>query len=585
MSFAMFKRILGTLSILFITLSISCYAEPDQIQLDKSIQQKFDQNITKLEANNTRYIVYFGSINQSELASKNTSASSNKKKLISLKDQKAYVSARLSNILEKLSSKHYHIIQSYKAVPTMVIEASPDTIIEIAKSPYVMKIGLDNNGGKGHLIEAIPQTNIDLVKAVPLSGASVEVAIIDSGLDKDHPDFAGRVASQACFSTDCNTSVEDQNGHGTNVTGILASAGAIAPEGGAPEATLHIVKLLSADNSYDSASQAIEALDYIITDLPNVSVINMSFGSNRLFTDACDNDFSWTQSLSDAVNQLNARGVTLFASSGNEGDDMAITAPACLNNVIAVGAVWDAGISRYNDFCNDPSPVQGEITCFSNSNEHVDIVAPGAFTTASGINGGISTYSGTSMASPLVASCATLLKQYNTLITPSEMRSLLIDYAGQEVIDRQGRTFPSLDCWQAFQALPSKEPAEISITSPQDNSQHPSNQTLTFTAHAEDQKDGDISNHIQWFYNEVVVADGKSFSRIFESGMHTVRAQIENSTGHISQASISFSINEPTPPVVTPSPDSNSSGGSFSLSLLLILFLASSWYLFHKKLT
>ncbi|NMP33177.1 S8 family serine peptidase [Thalassotalea sp. M1531] len=648
----------------FLLLSFTSNGSESLIALDYHLQSKFEFNISQLAKEPANYIVYFG---DSVLSDK--SISNNKRvgyTKFEHKLQQKLVAKYKANILNAMPTNDYQLVRSFKSIPAIVIKTSPATIKQIARLPWVNNVGLDSGMGKAHLNHAIPQANLDLVKALPLDGSGIEVAIIDSGLDQDHPDFAGRVLSQTCFSDDCHISTYDQNGHGTNVAGILAGNGTVAPQGGAPEAKLHILKILDADGNYSAASQAVSALDYIISDLPNVSIVNMSFGTDRLFSSVCDDETSWSRSLASAVNQLHARGVTLFASSGNEGSITAITAPACLANVIAVGAVWDTGISSYNGFCFDSSPVAGELTCFSNSNTSIDIVAPGALTKAAGINQGVSTFAGTSMATPLVASCATLLKQRDSTLSPEQIRSYLKENSGQPVTDRQGRTFPSLDCWQAFQALPYDEtpsitrlaptevtittenpeiafsanaidtedgditdnirwqldgvevstfgsnfnhtfslgehvvtavatdsaynmiqldwhvkivtdanlPPEINITSPDNNSEYTANQTINFTAQATDQIDGDISHNIQWLYNEETIAQGESFSRIFNEGSHTVIAQVQNSLELTSQTEISFTVTASQPPTVTPDSNSGGSGGTFAISLIFILLLS-----------
>ena len=610
------------------------------------------------------YLVYFGDDLNDKTALSTHKANSQSSEQVT---QQKYVSSRRSEVIKAMSTEEYQLIHSYKAVPAMVIRASEKAIRQLAKSPLVRKIGLDNNGGSGHLNDAIPQANIDLVKALPLSGAGVEIAIIDSGLDQAHPDFANRVASQVCFSRDCNISIYDQNGHGTNVAGIVAGAGIIAPQGGAPEVTLHILKVLDANNKFDAASQIVSALDHIITELPNVSIVNMSVGTGQLFSSTCDDDYSWTRSLAAAVNQLNARGVALFASSGNEGNKTAITAPACLHNVIAVGATWDNRISTYSGFCTELSPIAGEITCFSNSNENVDIVAPGALITSTGRNHGISNYAGTSMAAPLVTSCAALLRQYKPELTPLELRNALVENGGAIVTDASGRSFPSLDCWQAYSSLlvdlpptltrlsprspltsiettlnftlsaedeedgdiaeqvtwwvnnvntevrgrsfnhaftlgnytvtakvidsanneailswelvvvaEGHVPPQITINLPDNNSEHNNGESINFTAIATSQHNDDISDDIQWLYNDEVIAEGARFNQVFDAGSHVVIAKIQDNNQNEEQTTINFTVKQA--PIVKV-PTSGSGGGAVDVSLLFLLIIR---FIYHQ---
>jgi subtilisin family serine protease len=651
----------------YLLINLSAHAMANASQNLAEFENKFDTTIQEIKDDVANYLVYFGEdLNDETVFSirKSNSYSSEP-----IKQQK-YISSRRAATIKAIATEKYQLIHSYKTVPAMVIRTSEKVIRQLAKSPLVRKIGLDNNGGSGHLNDAIPQTNMDLVKALPLSGESVEVAIIDSGLDQNHPDFTNRVASQACFSSDCNISIYDQNGHGTNVAGIVAGAGSIAPEGGAPGVTLHILKVLDADNKFDTASQIVSALDHIITELPNVSIVNMSVGTGQLFSSSCDDDYSWTRSLAAAVNLLNARGVALFASSGNEGNKAEITAPACLDNVIAVGATWDNRVSHYSGFCTELSPVAGEITCFSNSNDNVDIVAPGAIITSTGRNHGISNYAGTSMAAPLVASCAALLRQYKPALTPSELRNTLVKNGGAIVTDVRGRSFPSLDCWQAYSSLLVDNPPilirlsphsplsstetalnfilsaqdeedgniaeqvtwwinnvntekrggsfnhifvlgnytvtakvidsanneailnweiavvdeedvlpQITINLPDNNSEHNNGQSINFTAIATSQHNGDISDNIQWLYNDKIIAEGASFNQVFSAGSHAIIAKIQDNNQNEEQTTINFTVKKP--PIIT-EPTSGSSGGAISITLLLLLIVR---VVFHQNFT
>jgi len=554
----LFKLLL--IACLFINLTSHAATTADN---QKSVESKFDQNSFNFSDDVATYIVYFGSDLKSTKSKSNSFIGQKSDSSLTTKNQQQQqrVSSHRTDILEEIAAEEYQVIRSYKAIPTIVIRTSEKVIKQLAKSPLVQKIGVDNSSGNGHLNDAIPQTNIDLVKALPLSGTDIEVAIIDSGLDQDHPDFVNRIATQVCFSNDCDASIYDQNGHGTNVAGIIAGAGGLAPQGGAPDVTLHILKILNANNKFDSSTQIVSALDHIITELPNVTIINMSIGTSQLFQSTCDDSTSWTKSLANAVNQLNARGVTLFASSGNDSDNTAISAPACLSNVIAVGATWDNGISSYNGFCNEPSPAAGEITCFSNSSNNVDIVAPGAWLTATGRNHGVSSYAGTSMASPLVASCAVLLRQAVPSLTPNELRSALTANGGTNVTDSVGRDFPSLDCWQSYQALPKDEPPVLTRLSPQASltTIHPD---LQFTVNAQDDEDGDISSQVTWWLDDVNTGStGASFEHIFAIGGYTITAKVVDSA--LNETTLTWnllivSLPNPPPEIIINSPDNDS---------------------------
>ena len=97
--------------------------------------------------------------------------------------------------------------------------------------------------------------------------------------------------SQKCFADFCpdGTDIaEDDNGHGTHVSGIIAGSGLSGPVGSAPDARIHAIKVLDNTNSFSSTSIITEALDYIINELPEVDLVNMSLGTNQRFESYCD---------------------------------------------------------------------------------------------------------------------------------------------------------------------------------------------------------------------------------------------------------------------------------------------------------
>ena len=141
----------------------------------------------------------------------------------------------------------------------------------------------------------------------------------------------------------------------------------------------------------------------ILNNHPEVNVVNMSLGTSELFGGACDNATSYTSSYATAVNGLRQRGVLVFASAGNNKAQSAMAAPACVANVVSVGAVYDAslGSETFAGVCTDATTRADQVTCFSNSDAQTDLFAPGAITTSTGLGGGTSDYMGTSQASPL----------------------------------------------------------------------------------------------------------------------------------------------------------------------------------------
>jgi hypothetical protein len=103
--------------------------------------------------------------------------------------------------------------------------------------------------------------------------------------------------------------------------------------------------------------------------------------------------------------------------------------------------------------CTDATVIVDRPTCFANSNDTIDLFAPGAYITASGLGGGTSTFAGTSQAAPTVAACAADLVQANGAATPAQLEGALAASPVAVVDPKNGLSFPRLDCMASLQAL------------------------------------------------------------------------------------------------------------------------------------
>jgi hypothetical protein len=130
-----------------------------------------------------------------------------------------------------------------------------------------------------------------------------------------------------------------------------------------------------------------------------------------------------------------------------------MAAPACVANTISVGAVYDSDIGPSTFGCTDSTTAADKITCFTNSDASTDLVAPGAPTTSTGLGSGISTYIGTSQASPLAAACAADLLQAHPELTPTEIERALKTSPTWVTDPKNGLSFPRLDCKAALVSL------------------------------------------------------------------------------------------------------------------------------------
>ena len=365
-----------------------------------------------------------------------------------------------------LSAGQFRVRHDLSRLGVLSGDITAPGLLRVLEHQGVLRIDPDV-GGSGNLAQALPLMNIDDVKGTGLSGAGVTVAVLDSGYDSDHPDLSDDLVGEACFcsggggccpggvsSSTAAGSAEDDNGHGTNVTGIITSRGLVAQAGGAPDAEIVAIKVLDSNNSFSTTSDVVAGLDWIINNRPDVDIVNMSLGTSVLFAGDCDNLTAYTIAFATAINTLRASGVTTFVSTGNDGSGVGMRAPACIANAISVGAVWDSNVgSRTILGCTDATTAADQVTCFSNSNTWTDLFAAGAPMTSSGRGGGTSTYYGTSQASPAAAACAALLLESDPSLTPAQIEAALESSPTLVTDATNGLSFPRVDCLNALQSL------------------------------------------------------------------------------------------------------------------------------------
>jgi subtilisin family serine protease len=362
-----------------------------------------------------------------------------------------------------LTAAGFRATARWLAVAAVPGVATAQGVARLAASPAVVRIGLDL-GGHGAGAPELALIHADAAHRQGLTGRGVNVAVLDSGVDETHPDLRGSLVAEHCFGTSvCRGgaresagpgSAADDNGHGTNVAGIVTSDGTVAPLGVAPGAGLVAVKVLDAQNRFDSTSDIVSALNWVATARPDVRVVNMSLGTDRLYRGACDAADASTRALASVVATLRARGTLVFASSMNNRSTTAMAAPACIAGVVSVGAVYAKAFPSFSAFgCLDVGAAPDRVACFSDSDAALDLLGPGALVTSTGRGGGVSTYTGTSQASPHAAATAALLLEAAPSLTAAALERLLKS-TGRPVTDpRNGLIAPRIDIAAALDAL------------------------------------------------------------------------------------------------------------------------------------
>lgn len=231
-------------------------------------------------------------------------------------------------------------------------------------------------------------------------GQGAVIAVLDTGVDVNHPELQGRLLPGFSF-TDDTTNVADNCGHGTHVTGIIAANtnNGVGIAGVAPEAQILPVKVMeryqagvSCYGSYsDFAAGLVYAADH------GARVVNMSFGGTTNST-----------TLANAIAYAANRGVLLVGAAGNN-NSSTLFYPAAYTQVIAVAGT-DGADARYAS---------------SNYGDWVDIAAPAVGVYSLYSNSSYTYMSGTSMAAPHVAGVAGLLLSQNPAYTAADLRALL----------------------------------------------------------------------------------------------------------------------------------------------------------------
>jgi len=352
------------------------------------------------------------------------------------------------------------VTHEYLGLPMLAIEVSAGDAGRLAAEPSVAQV-FEDERVQANLIEGKALINAAYAAGIGATGAGVVVAVIDTGMDTDHPALVDSLLpGGGCFLSGPPScpgdlpaapgllATEDGGtGHGSAVAGIITSNGAAGiPVGVAPDAQILSYRVL--DNTGSGwTSDAIAALDDINVNHPEVDVVNMSLGGG-LFATACDGISSYTSVL----DALRARGTLVAAASGNDADPLAVSAPACVSSAISVGAVYDANIGgRSFSVCTDASTRADQVTCYSNSTPErdvngqplLDVLAPSDCAVTAALAGGANPcFNGTSAATPYVAGA--LAAYLSGGMTADEAQAAL--RRGQPVLDpRNFVVTPRLD--------------------------------------------------------------------------------------------------------------------------------------------
>lgn len=313
--------------------------------------------------------------------------------------------------------------------------AEPDPIVHVSFSPndpYVV------SGQEWHLARLGAQQAWDLTTG----SSNVVVAVLDSGANGAHPDLAGRLLDGYNFVAN-TTNWADDLGHGTAVAGTISAVAnnQLGVAGLAPNCRMLPVKV--ADASGSAAHSAMAAgIEYAVAH--GARIINLSLGGDAT-----------SQTLQEAIDYAWAHNVVLVAAAGNTGGDAA-QYPAACEHVTAVSA------TTQND----------TLAPFSTYGPFISLAAPGEYiwTTQADLANPYLPWSGTSVASPLVAAVAALVVSANPALSNSQIVDLLkrtADDLGPAGFDTSFG-FGRVNAFRAVSAATTTPPPSptVSLTSP-----------------------------------------------------------------------------------------------------------------------
>ncbi|WP_374055166.1 S8 family serine peptidase [Rossellomorea sp. FM04394] len=222
----------------------------------------------------------------------------------------------------------------------------------------------------------------------------VTVAIVDSGVDLKHPELRSRLVEGKNFINEEEPPV-DRSGHGTHVAGLVGAVtnNKMGIASAAEKVKLMPVKVFEGKTTY--MSTVIQGIRYAADN--GADIINLSLGS-----------YSNMQALEDAIDYAVDKGALVVGAAGND-DEHAVLYPATYSNVLAVGSVDSATLTR---------------STFSNYGETVDVSAPGTNIFSTWMDG-YQALDGTSMSTAIVSSVSSMVKQQYPFLKGMQVKDAL----------------------------------------------------------------------------------------------------------------------------------------------------------------
>ena len=290
-----------------------------------------------------------------------------------------------------------YVFRSSRMEAERLIDYFKSWDVEYAEPHYLF---LPNETEPNDTLYSRYQWNLPAIDTIPgwdfsRGAKDVIVAVVDSGVDLNHPDLRDKLVQGANF-VDENTPPNDDVGHGTHVAGIISALvnnrqGVAGISWYNPIMPIKVLDQSGAGSTYSVAQGIIWAADH------GAKVINLSLGN-----------YANAQFLHDAIKYAYNKDVVLVAASGNDNTEQP-GYPAAYPEVLAVAAT---------DSRKQKAP-------FSNYGDYIDVAAPGVNIASTYPNNRYAALSGTSMASPHVTALAALIRSANPQLKNTEVMDII----------------------------------------------------------------------------------------------------------------------------------------------------------------
>lgn len=329
-------------------------------------------------------------------------------------------------------------VKSYESLPYISASVDAAGLEQLQASAEALDVS-ENKPLRLALSQSLSLVGAQRAWASQFKGTGKTIAVIDSGVDKNHPWLSGKVVSEACYSTNngvyssiCPNGISPSTdtgsgvpcevpgfgdvghcGHGTHIAGIAAGRGGVAYD--ANIISIQVMSLVNdPETCNEQASCMLSQRDDVVSALVRVynlrntyqiAAANVSLAGDPIASEPfedqnqCNNEYP---AMTDAINQLRSVNIPTVIASGNDGAANAISFPACISSAVSVGATGDGSGSG--------APLDTVLQS-SNGASFLNLLAPGGLIKSSVPGGGYAEASGTSQAAAHVSGAMALLRE------------------------------------------------------------------------------------------------------------------------------------------------------------------------------